>query len=175
LAGVLAACVEEDSQMTTYSITSNSGMMPNQIFGTTSDGQWFYLRGRYGYVTFTIAPSEEMWEIADDETYLVWHGEIENAGYFEPKEFETLFWQIIDELNDGKKVKSFIPPFSEAQQAIFDLSEIESANEVSDMAITAKNYRLALQGLVDNQIEYDIDSSWAWFIFGVRQFIELNK
>lgn len=172
MADTLVASAEEVAQMTTYTIISNSGMMPNQISGITDDGQCFYLRGRNEYVEFHVAPSED--QVYEDE-FLVWEADIKNAGYFEPDEFETLFWHIINELNGGVKVKSFIPPFSETQQAVFDLSKIESANSLSDIAITAKNYRLALQGLIDSQIEYAIDSDWAWFIFGVRQFIELYK
>lgn len=88
--------------MAKYTITSNSGMVPNQIFGTTDEGKWFYFRGRHDFATLHIADSEEQWFKSDDD-FIVWEEEVDGAGWFELDEFEALFWQVIEELEKSKK------------------------------------------------------------------------
>lgn len=80
--------------MATYTITSNEGKVPNQIFGTTDEGKWFYFRGRDEYVILRIADSKDEWMASEDDC-IVWEEEIAGAGWFEPQEFEAIFWQVI--------------------------------------------------------------------------------
>jgi len=101
LAEALVACdwslARKVKLMATYTITKNSGMMPNQIEGITADGKWFYFRGRHHFAKLYVANSEEEWQ-SDINHQPIWQKEVTDAGWFEPDEFESLFWQVIAEL-----------------------------------------------------------------------------
>lgn len=87
--------------MTKYTITSNYGMMPNQIEGTTDDGRVFYFRARHNWACLYIGYSFEVVYAGAEEgpdKSLVWGKWIEGAGWFELDEYEALFWQVIKEL-----------------------------------------------------------------------------
>jgi hypothetical protein len=74
-----------------YTITHNQGMMPNQIEGTTEDGQGFYFRGRHGRWQLHFGTTED-----DYSTGPAYEGEHEQAGWFEKAEWEAFFWQVIE-------------------------------------------------------------------------------
>lgn len=76
--------------MSKYTITDNYGMMPNQIHGSTDDGQHFYFRGRNGkwQLHFGATPDDS---IAGPG----YEGEEERAGWFAKEEWEAFFWQVI--------------------------------------------------------------------------------
>ena len=81
-----------------YKITSNSGRMPNQIYGEISDGRFFYFRGDDGYATLHINTSTDaaLDDYCDD--IFVWTGDNEQYGYMDPDEFEGRFWSVILQL-----------------------------------------------------------------------------
>lgn len=83
--------------MTKYTITHNYGMMPNQIHGTTDDGQHFYFRGRHGRWQLHFGATED--EAITGEGY---EGEEERAGWFEKDEWEAFFWVVIRTIEEGK-------------------------------------------------------------------------
>lgn len=83
--------------MSKYTITGNYGMMPNQIHGTTDDGQYFYFRGRHGRWQLHFGATAD--EAIDGPGY---EGEEKSAGWFEKDEWEAFFWQVIELVESGK-------------------------------------------------------------------------
>lgn len=84
---------------TKYRITSNQGMVPNQIEGVTGDGKYFYFRARNGYYELMI--SRELSELYASTP--VFEGELYQAGYMTPEEFEALFWDVVDCYENGRQ------------------------------------------------------------------------
>lgn len=75
--------------------------MPNQIEGKTDDGRVFYFRARHQWACLYIGNSWEVVSTCAEEgpdKSIVWGKWIPRAGWFEPEEFEALFWQVIKEL-----------------------------------------------------------------------------
>jgi hypothetical protein len=93
--------------MINFTITSNVGMMPNQIEGTTSDGRFFYFRARHGFATLyignTLDQCYEGVEVGPNKT-MVWSNEVAGAGWLTPDEYESLFWRVIADLEKPDEV-----------------------------------------------------------------------
>lgn len=85
--------------MTKYTITHNFGMVPNQIYGITDDGQHFYFRGRHGRWQLHFGATAD--EAITGQGY---EGQEEQAGWFEKDEWESFFWVVIDSIDQGLAV-----------------------------------------------------------------------
>lgn len=79
-----------------YTITHNYGMMPNQIKGVTDDGRHFYFRGREGRWQLHFGATFD--EAVTGPGY---EGEEEKAGWFELHEWETFFWEVTNQIQNG--------------------------------------------------------------------------
>ena len=93
--------LKEEKPMTVYTITRNSGMMPNQIEGHTDDGRHFYFRARHDWACLYIHESLDACYAGDElgpNKSIVWGKYIDGAGWFELDEFEALFWKVIEEI-----------------------------------------------------------------------------
>jgi hypothetical protein len=85
--------------MTTYTITQNYGMMPNQIEGHTSDGRHFYFRGRHGGWSLGFGATSDDAVDSDD-----FYGDLDQAGWMELDEWEAFFWETINNLTEKKEL-----------------------------------------------------------------------
>ena len=79
-----------------YRITANEGMVPNQLYGVTDDGQHFYFRGRLGRWQLHFGATED--EAITGPGY---EGENDTAGWFELDEWEAFFWEVVKTVEDG--------------------------------------------------------------------------
>ena len=77
--------------MTTYTITHNDGMMPNQIEGYTDDGRHFYFRGRGG--GWSLGFGATLWDAIDSDDF---QGDLLRAGWLELDEWEDFFWDVVE-------------------------------------------------------------------------------
>ena len=82
--------------MTKYTITHNYGQCPNQIHGITDDGQYFYFRGRGGKWQLHFGNTED-----DAITGPGYEGENKLAGWFEKEGWESFFWEVIKQVENG--------------------------------------------------------------------------
>lgn len=87
--------------MSKYTVTALDNMQcPNQLYGKTDDGQFFYFRGRSGRWQLHFAATED--EVITGDGY---EGAEERAGWFEPSEWQDFFWQVVEQIEAGAAEK----------------------------------------------------------------------
>ena len=84
---------------TTYTITHNFGQVPNQIEGRTNDGRHFYFRGRHG--AWSLGFGETPDEAVGSYDF---EGEHSRCGWFETNEWETFFWDVIENVVENGRL-----------------------------------------------------------------------